>query len=328
MKKLTPLEVAAIILTIAAFIFFLDKSVLIKKTVNLRPQEPKPPFPYYQEDITFENTKAGIKLAGTLTLPARDSNSPAVILISGGGPSDRNVESMGHKPFLVIADHLTRNGIAVLRFDDRGVKQSKGDYKSATSADFADDAESAIRYLKTRSEINSDQIGLAGHSEGGMIAPMVAARSKDVAFIIMLAGPGRPGDSSILLQMAASQRLLNYPEARIQQAQKVFAGAFKIVKESTDRTVLRENLKWYINTNLDSISAFTSDTASLTKVRTVVINNFSSAWTQFFDKIRPSTYARKGEMSNSGINRRERLPGTCKGTFQWNNESHSKEQEH
>ncbi len=293
MKKLTSLEIAAIILTIAAFIFFLDKSVLSKETINLRPQEPKPPFPYYQEEITFENPKAGIKLAGTLTLPAPEGNFPAVILISGGGPSDRNVESMGHKPFLVIADHLTRNGIAVLRFDDRGVKQSEGDYQSATSADFADDTENAVRYLKTRKEINSDQIGLAGHSEGGLIAPMVAARSADVSFIIMLAGPGMPGDSSILLQMAASQRIRNYPEARIQQAQTVFAGALNMVKQATNRAILREELKQYINANLDSVSAFTSDSASLTQSRTVVINNFSSAWTQYLVKYNPTAAIEK-----------------------------------
>ncbi|MHA4739629.1 alpha/beta hydrolase family protein [Dyadobacter sp. MSC1_007] len=287
MKTPSPFEFAAIILTIGAFVFFLDRSVLSKKTVNLRPQEPKPPFPYYQENITFENPKAGIKLAGTLTLPSREGNFPAVILISGGGPNDRNVESMGHKPFLVIADHLTRNGIAVLRFDDRGVKQSQGDYKSATSADFADDAESAIRYLKTRREINPAQIGLAGHSEGGMIAPMVAARTTDVAFIIMLAGPGMPGDSSILLQMAAFQRVRKHPEGRIRHSQVVFAGALKIVKESTDRTVLRHNLKRYINANLDSLSAFISDSTSLARARTLVIDNFSSAWTQFLVKCDP-----------------------------------------
>lgn len=293
MKKLTSLEIAAIILTIAAFIFFLDKSVLSKETVNLRPQEPKPPFSYYQEEITFENPKAGFKLAGTLTLPAREGNFPAVILISGGGPSDRNVESMGHKPFLVIADHLTRNGIAVLRFDDRGVKQSEGDYQSATSADFADDVESAIRYLKTRKEINPGGIGLVGHSEGGLIAPMAAARSADVAFIIMLAGPGIPGDSSILLQMAAFQRVRKYPEARIQQAQMVFAGALNIVQQSTDRVILREQLKQYINANLNSVSAFTSDSASLTQSRTVVINNFSSAWTHYLVKYDPTAALEK-----------------------------------
>jgi alpha-beta hydrolase superfamily lysophospholipase len=194
---------------------------------------------------------------------------------------------MGHKPFMVIADHLTRNGIAVLRFDDRGVKLSQGDYLSATSADFADDAESAISYLKTRREINPVKIGLAGHSEGGLIAPIVAARSKDVAFIIMLAGPGMPGDSSILLQMAALQRVRKYPEARIQHAQTVFGRALKIVKQSNDRTILQQKLKYYVNANLDSLSAFTSDSASLAQARTIVIKNFSSVWTQFLVKWNP-----------------------------------------
>jgi pimeloyl-ACP methyl ester carboxylesterase len=288
MKKPSQFEIVCIILVIAAFVFLFCRSILREERVTFMPQEPKPPFPYLQEYITFENPAARIKLAGTLTLPAREGNFPAVILISGGGPSDRNVESMGHKPFLVIADHLTRNGIAVLRFDDRGVKLSQGDYLSATSADFADDVESAIGYLKTRKEINSHQIGLAGHSEGGLIAPIVAARSKDVAFVVMLAGPGIPGDSSILLQMAALQRVRKYPEARIQHAQKVFGAALKMVKQSSDRTILQNRLKHYINKNLDSLAAFTSDSASLAQARTTVIKNFSSVWTQFLIKWDPA----------------------------------------
>src|SRR5690606_29142835 len=139
-----------------------------------RPQEPKAPFPYYSEDITFKNEKEGITLAGTLTLPEKTGNYPAVILISGSGPSNRNEEIADHKPFLLLADHLTKNGIAVLRFDDRGVGESGGDFQKATSADFATDVEAAFKYLKTRPEINKKKIGLLGHSEGGMIAPMVA----------------------------------------------------------------------------------------------------------------------------------------------------------
>ncbi|WAC12494.1 alpha/beta hydrolase family protein [Dyadobacter pollutisoli] len=288
MKKPSQFEIVCIILVIAAFVFLFGRSILREEKVTFMPQEPKPPFPYLQEYITFENPRAKIKLAGTLTLPAGEGNFPAVILISGGGPSDRNVESMGHKPFLVIADHLTRNGIAVLRFDDRGVKLSQGDYLSATSADFADDVESAIGYLKTRKEINSRQIGLAGHSEGGLIAPIVAARSQDVAFVIMLAGPGIPGDSSILLQMAVLQRVRKYPEGQIQHAQAVFGGVLNIVKHSSDRTILRERLKQYINANLDSLAAFTSDSASLAQARTTVIKNFSSVWTQFLVKWNPA----------------------------------------
>ncbi|MCF0072862.1 alpha/beta hydrolase [Dyadobacter sp. CY261] len=287
MKKISSFELAAIVLASAAFLFFLDRSILSKETVNLRPQEPKPPFPYYQEEVRFENPGAGIKLAGTLTLPTREGIFPAVVLLSGGGASDRNEAFLGHKPFLVIADYLTRNGIAVLRFDDRGINQSQGDHLAATTADFATDAESAVDYLKTRKEINPGQIGLAGHSEGGMIAPMVAARSKDIAFIIMLAGPGMPVDSAILLQIAALHRVRKYPEARIRQAQEVFAGALAIVKQSTDRVALRQELTRYIRANLDSVSAFTTDSASLEQSRTATINNLSSIWTQSLVKYDP-----------------------------------------
>lgn len=161
----------------------------IKKPKALRPQEPQKPYPYHDEEVTFTNSKAGIKLAGTLTLPNKSGKFPAVVLISGSGPQNRDEEVFGHKPFLVLADYLTRNGIAVLRFDDRGVNLSEGDHSTATSADFATDVESAVAYLKTRSEIDHKKIGLMGHSEGGLIAPMVAAKDKSIAFIVLLAGP-------------------------------------------------------------------------------------------------------------------------------------------
>ncbi|MCZ8215835.1 MAG: alpha/beta hydrolase, partial [Cyclobacteriaceae bacterium] len=170
----------------------------VEKEKIVRPQEPAKPYPYYSEDVTFENKSAGISLAGTLTLPKKEGIFPVVILISGSGPQNRDEELMGHKPFLVLSDHLTKNGIAVLRYDDRGTALSKGDFKTATSADFATDVEAAMAYLKTRKEINKKKIGLIGHSEGGLIAPMVASRSKDVSFIVLLAGPGIPGDSILL----------------------------------------------------------------------------------------------------------------------------------
>ena len=155
-----------------------------------RPQDPKKPYPYEEEEVAYENKKAGIKLAGTLTYPRGKGPFPAVLLITGSGPQDRNEALAGHRPFLVLADHLTRHGIAVLRVDDRGVGGSSGDTMKSTSADFADDALAGIQFLKTRKEVNPAQIGLIGHSEGGMIAPMVAARSSDVAYIVLLAGPG------------------------------------------------------------------------------------------------------------------------------------------
>jgi pimeloyl-ACP methyl ester carboxylesterase len=164
-----------------------------ERTGPNRPQEPEKPYPYREEEISFTNSNAQIELAGTLTMPQDGRNFPAVILISGSGPQDRDETFMTHKPFLVLADHLTRNGIAVLRFDDRGFGESEGDHATATSMDFASDVEAAVQYLQTRTEINGEQIGLAGHSEGGLIAPITASQNEEVAFMILLAGPGFNG---------------------------------------------------------------------------------------------------------------------------------------
>ena len=161
-----------------------------------RPQEPKPPFPYTSEDVTFINDKFNITLAGTLTIPDGKGPFPAVIMITGSGAQNRNEELMGHKPFWVIADYLTRNGIAVLRYDDRGVGKSQGVYSTATTADLGTDAEAAFIYLKNNSLIDPQKIGLAGHSEGGMIAPMIAAQNKEVAFIVSIAGARSVGIST------------------------------------------------------------------------------------------------------------------------------------
>ena len=179
--------------SVYSFPLELTKEKLEKKIIT-KPQDPTKPYPYRMEDVIFENKNAGINLAGTLTLPQQEGIYPAVILISGSGPQNRDSELLGHRPFLVISDFLTKNGIAVLRFDDRGTGASTGNFQSATSIDFAQDVEAGLAYLRSRKEIDSRKIGLIGHSEGGLIAPIVASRSKDVAFIVLLAGPGLPGD--------------------------------------------------------------------------------------------------------------------------------------
>ncbi len=186
-----------------------------------RPQEPKPPFPYDQAEVVFKN--GDVSLAGTLTLPKGDGPFPAVLLVSGSGPQDRNEEVFNHKPFLVIADHLTRAGIAVLRYDDRGVGKSTGGFSMATSEDFRNDALAGVRFLHSRDKIDPGKVGILGHSEGGIIAPMAAAESEDVAFIILLAGPGVPGSEIITHQMGLLLNAAGTPEAtvtRIQAAQK------------------------------------------------------------------------------------------------------------
>lgn len=180
-----------------------------------RPQEPTRPLAYDTAAVVFENAKAGIKLAGTLTIPRSAGPFPCALLITGSGPEDRDEAVFGHRPFLVLADHLTRKGIAVLRVDDRGVGGSTGRYSQATSEDFADDVLAGIAFLKTRKEIDAKRIGLIGHSEGGLIAPIVATRSTDVSFIVLLAGPGIPGDSTLMLQSAAMRRSIGVSEESI-----------------------------------------------------------------------------------------------------------------
>lgn len=153
-----------------------------------RPQIPQKPYPYNEEEVAYQNELAGIKLAGTLTTPKSAGPFPAVILITGSGAQNRDEEIFGHRPFLVLADYLTKLGIAVLRVDDRGIGGSGGNISQSTSEDFAGDVIAGIKFLKNRKEINAKKIGLIGHSEGGIIAPMIAAKTYEVAFIILMAG--------------------------------------------------------------------------------------------------------------------------------------------
>ena len=196
-------------------------------------QEPKGPFPYASQDVSFESVP-GVRLAGTLTMPPGAGPFPAVVLVTGSGPQDRNEELLGHKPFLVIADYLARHGIATLRYDDRGVAKSTGKFAAGTSADFADDAEAAVKFLRTQNGIARNKIGIMGHSEGGLIAPMVAARNPDVAFIVMLAGPGLPGDSILLLQQGLIARAQGAPAAMIERNAEANTRLFAAIKASTD----------------------------------------------------------------------------------------------
>jgi pimeloyl-ACP methyl ester carboxylesterase len=199
-----------------------------------RPQEPKPPFPYRVEEISFASRAGAVKLAGTLTIPEGKRPFPAAILLSGSGPNDRNESLFGHKPFLVLADYLTRHGVAVLRYDKRGLGKPRGEFLQATTADFADDAEGALDYLKTRPEIDRKAIGLIGHSEGGLEAPMVAARRPDVGFVVLLAGPGVRATELLKVQAAKLARASGVPEAAIEQNAQLQEKIFQILKGERD----------------------------------------------------------------------------------------------
>lgn len=206
-----------------------------------RPQEPQRPLAYDTVAVRIENPRAaGVRLAGTLTLPRGMGPWPCAVLITGSGPEDRDEAVYGHRPFLVLADHLTRNGIAVLRVDDRGVGGSTGRYASATSEDFASDALAAVEFLKARKEIDPRRIGLIGHSEGGLIAPMVATRTKDVAFMVLMAGPGIPGDSTLMLQSAAIRRSVGVAESAIVAEQAVSRTMYARIRQGDSLGAVRE----------------------------------------------------------------------------------------
>ena len=260
----------------------------IEKEVVKRPQEPSKPYSYYSEDVTFQNPKANISLAGTLTLPEKEGVFPVVVLITGSGPQNRDEELVGHKPFLVISDYLTKNGIAVLRYDDRGVGQSKGDFKTATTTDFATDVESAITYLKTRKEINKKQIGLVGHSEGGLIAPMVASKSKDVSFIVLLAGTGIQGDKLLLLQQELIAKANGASESDIKKSIQANANLFKMVLQSNDNQKLKADLTNKINEIVKNDNS-SEIPKGMTKDQYIAlqVDQITSPWMEYFMKYNP-----------------------------------------
>ena len=219
-----------------------------------RPQEPVKPYPYYEEEVTIKNDKAGLTLSGTLTLPKQGgSNYPAVILITGSGAQNRDEELLDHKPFLVLADYLTRQGIAVLRYDDRGTGKSTGKFANATTQDFATDAEAAFKYLKTRKEVNPKKIGLAGHSEGGIVAPIVAVNNPDVDFIVLLAGTAIPGDELMVLQNYMIGKANGMPETELTKLSAINRNIYNLIKEEENIAVLKTRLQAAFNKDLKPI---------------------------------------------------------------------------
>lgn len=214
-----------------------------------RPQLPRRPFQYREVEVRFPSPEAGIELAGTVTLPQGQGPFPGVVLLSGSGPQDRNETVAGHPSFLVLADHLTRHGVAVLRYDKRGVGRSQGDFGRATIPDFASDARGAVAYLKSLPEVDAAGVGVLGHSEGAILAAMIGAEAQ-VAFVVLLAPPALPGDSILTLQWAALLRAAGEPQTEVERAVAFNRRAYEIVLVERDsarawerlRTLWREEL--------------------------------------------------------------------------------------
>lgn len=268
-----------------------------------RPQEPSGPKPYQEQEVAYQNAKAGVKLAGALTLPAGKGPFPAVSLLSGSGPQDRNQNVAGHKTFLVLADYLTRRGIAVLRTDDRGVAGSTGDLRSATLEDFAADALAGVEFLKSRKEIDPRRIGLLGHSEGAQTAALAASRSSDVAFLVLLGAPALPGEQILYKQAELIAEAMGAPHEAIDQNREMQQRIFAIVKEEKDPAVIEKRIRALVEKSLAQLDA--SQRKAAEAAISAQIAMARSAWFRFFltydpavtlTKVRQPVLALTGEL--------------------------------
>lgn len=254
-----------------------------------RPQTPSKPYPYLEEEVTFLNERDGISLSGTFTKPKGDGNYPVVILISGSGAQDRNESMANHQPFMVLAHHLSSNGIAVLRYDDRGTAKSTGDFSKATTYDFASDAESAIDFLKSREDIDFSKIGLLGHSEGGTIAPIVASKRSEIGFIVLMAGTGVSGDKVLLKQQELIFSKSGYNSNDVNTVLEINRGAYDIVHNARTLEAQQEKLTPYFNsmfaTYPKSMLGQTQDKETFVQIHT---SSLSSSWMRAFILLDPA----------------------------------------
>jgi uncharacterized protein len=299
-KKKIILFVVVGILVFASFAFII---IVLDKPEKGRPQEPSKPYPYYSEDVKFHNANANVSLAGTLTLPSSKGIYPVVILISGSGPQTRDGEFAGHKHFLVLADYLTRNGIAVLRFDDRGFGHSTGNFATGTSLDFSYDVESAVEYLKTRKEIRKDKIGLIGHSDGAMIAPMVAVRSKDVSFIVLLAGPGVQGAKLLLDRQELIERKMGRTETEIKKSRIHSEEMIQIIVNAKDSETAKAELTRFSQDSYNDIPEYAIP-PGMSKDQFIAkyIEMLSTPWFRYFLNYDPVRMLQKVECPVLALN--------------------------
>lgn len=275
--------------------FPLTLSSTDKKEI-MRPQTPLAPFTYDVEEITFASTKDNIKLAATLTLPKGKENNPAVILIAGSGPNDRDETIFAHKPFWVLADYLSRQGIAVLRYDKRGVGESEGEYFMATTEDFAEDAEAAFNYLKNRKEIDPANIGLIGHSEGGVIAPMVAVRNSDLKFAVLMAGLGVTGMELVLKQHQHAFDKTSLSKEEKENLNTLLINIYSNVldwKEYVGSDEERNQLKIELGTLWQNLPPEIKGQAEQDLFEKTTIANITSPWFRHFLKINTADHLQK-----------------------------------
>ncbi len=281
-----------------------NNPIVLKKIEKIpeinRPQEPKPPYPYIEREVTFYNNVDNVELAGTLTLPSEEGIFPAVVLVSGSGPQNRDEELLGHKPFLVIADFLTKKGIAVLRYDDRGVGKSKGNFNIATTYNFANDAEAAFDFLKKSNNIDTNNIGIIGHSEGGMVAPIVASRNNSVKFIVLLAGPGVSGEEILLLQQKLISKAEGADESYINNISKLNKKIYGVLKKEKDNTIAARKIRKIYDKFIEN--ADNEQKILIAGEKEVMIQQITTDWFRNFLIFEPSVYLTKTKCAVLALN--------------------------
>lgn len=268
-----------------------------------RPQTPKPPFTYFSEDVTYTNADGSITFGATFTRPSlwadkvKEMKYPVVILITGSGQQDRDETLFEHKPFAVIADHLAKQGIATLRVDDREKGKTTGRFMSSTTLDFAKDVEAGVEYLKTRKDIDIRNIGLIGHSEGGMIAPMVASKRKDIKFIVLLAGPGVPIIDLMEQQSVDVALASGADKAEIEKFRPLYKNIMQIaINENDSATAAKKMIEvftaWQNKTDSITVRNTTgvTDKASLDRFARSIIEEVKQTWYNYFIRFRPENY--------------------------------------
>jgi pimeloyl-ACP methyl ester carboxylesterase len=294
-----------------SFPLVLTKTEKVSEVIH--PQTPKGPFPYRTEEVTYENRAGGIKLAGTLSLPAKASPVPAVLLITGSGAQDRDETLLGHKPFLVLADALTRRGIAVLRVDDRGVGGSTGSTSQSTSQDFALDALAGVEFLAHRKEVDPKRIGLIGHSEGGLIAPIAATRSKDIAFIVLMAGTGLSG-----FEILDAQAQLILKASGASKSELAFTHDFhkqlqSILGSEKDPKALAAKLSVALKGMLDKLpEAERKEIADSESLILSSVERVTTPWFRYFLEYDPRPTLRKVQCPVLALNGEKDLQVPCK----------------
>jgi alpha/beta superfamily hydrolase len=264
-----------------------------------RPQTPKPPFSYKSEDIEYDNTDHTLHYGATITIPNGKGPFPAALLVTGSGPQNRDEELADHKVFAVLADALTKNGMVVLRVDDRGVGKSTGIFAEATSEDFAKDVTTSLDYLLSRAEVDKKKTGLIGHSEGGMIVPMVASKRKDIDFAVLLAAPGVKIDSLMAEQNAAILHSVGISQSAINAYIPIYKKLMKEIINARDTSEAYRNTaalfsQWIptIDSNTRKELGFDSET-SIHNVTAVLVEGFSGKWFKYFLSFDPEPYLRQ-----------------------------------